>query len=128
MYQHLYIRIKILDCWQENICFAVLAKNSAFAVQEANHIQGCIKRSVASRLREVTLPLYSALMRPHLEYCIEFWSPQHKDAELLEQVQGKATKMIRRLEHLLYKDRLRELLLIILEKRRLQRDLIVASQ
>ena len=40
--------------------------------------KGCIKRSMSSRSREVILPLYSALMRPHLENFIQLWSPQHK--------------------------------------------------
>ena len=68
----------------------------------------CIKRSVASRAREVILLLYSAWVRPRLEYCIKIWSPQYRrDVDLLHCVQRRAIKAIQGIEYLSCKERLR---------------------
>ena len=106
-----------------------MSRQCALAAQKADCTLGCIQSNMASRSREGILPLCSTLVGPHLEFCIQLWSPQHKkDMELLERVQRRATKMIRGLEHHSYEARLRELGLFSLKKRRLWGELIEAFQ
>ena len=95
------------------------------ARNKANRILGFISRTVTNRTSEVILRLYLALVRPHLDYAVQFWSPYYRmDIDRLESIQRRMTKMINGLSHLDYKNRLKRLQLHSLERRRLRGDLI----
>ena len=90
---------------------------------------GWLKRELVSRKTEVFLPVYKQLIRPHLEYCPQVWSPVPEHGNWcsimnIESVQREVTKVILGCEHLNYKDRLEKLGLTTLLERRMRGDLI----
>ena len=84
-----------------------------------------IRRNITYKENSLIVPLYKAIVRPHLEHCIHAWSPYiRKDIDLLEKIQRRATKLIPGLRDLRYEERLRECGLTTLETRRLKGDQI----
>ena len=80
---------------------------------------------IENKEKELIIPLYKTIVRPHLEYCIQAWRPyRKKDIDMLERVQRRATKMIPKLRNISYEMRLKECGLTTLETRRLRGDQI----
>jgi ribonuclease P/MRP protein subunit RPP40 len=95
------------------------------AYTKASKALGLIARTMICREKEVLMPLYKTLVRPHLEYCVVVWSLHHKkDKQLLERVQHRFTRLISGMKELAYEDGLNMLRLWSLEERRNRADLI----
>ena len=108
-----------------------VSQQCALAAWKVNYSLGCIRRGVASRERVGIVPLYSALMRPYLVYCVQALGPQHRRGEEVVGVGPEwvhSNKMVKLLGHLSYEESLRQLSVFSSEKRRLQRYLSVAFQ
>ena len=93
------------------------------AVKKANKMLCLIKRNFQDKSKDTVMPLYKSLVRLHLEYCCQVWSPYlSKDINLIEGVQRKAAKLIKDIKHLSY-ERLENLGLSRLTTRRVRSDL-----
>ena len=102
-----------------------VSEQCGIAASKVNKIIGLIRRNITYKGKKLILPLYKAIVRPHLEYCIQAWIPyRKKDIYTLERIQRRATKMIPELRDLSYEERLKECGLTTLETRRLRGDQI----
>ena len=94
-------------------------------VNKANKILGLIRRSFEFLDAETMKLLFSALVRPHLEFSNTAWSPMlEKDKALIEGVLRRATKIIPGLKDLPYEQRLKAMKLPSMSYRRIRGDLI----
>ena len=88
-----------------------------------NKILGLFRRNITYKEKKLIIPLYKAIVRPHLEYCIQAWRPyRKKDIYTLERIQRRATKLIPELRDLSYEERLKECGLTTQETRQLRGD------
>ena len=102
-----------------------VSEQCRIAASKGNKVLGMIRRNITYKEKSLIVPLYKAIVRPHLEYCIQAWSPYlRKDIDMLEKIQRRATKLITGLRYLRYEERLKECGLTTLETRRLRGDKI----
>ena len=86
-----------------------VSEQCGIAASKGNQILGLIRRNITYKGKKLIIPLYKAIVRPHLEYRIQAWRPyRKKDIDTLECIQRRATKMIPELRDLSYEERLRQ--------------------
>ena len=86
-----------------------VSEQCRLAASKGNQVLGMIRRNITYKEKSLIVPLYKAIVIPHLEYCIQAWSPYfRKDIDMLEKIQRRATKLIPGLIDLRYEERLKE--------------------
>ena len=98
-------------------------------VSKAKSVLFWVTRNIISREPEVMLKAYKSIIRPHLEYCCQAWSPnaRHGNWKIImeiESVQRTFTRLVQGLDSLTYQERLKKLGLTTLLERRMRGDLI----
>ena len=102
-----------------------VSEQCRIAASKGNQVLGMIRRNITYKEKKFDIPLYKAIVRPHLEYCIQAWNPYiRKDIDMLEKIQRRATKFIPGLRDLTYEERLKEYGQSTLDTRRLRGDQI----
>ena len=98
-----------------------VSEQCRIAASKGNQVLGMIRRNITYKDKSLIVPLHKAIVRPHLEYCIQAWSPYlRKDIDMFEKIQRRATKLIPGLRDLRYEELLKECGLTTLETRRLR--------
>ena len=101
-----------------------VSEQCRIAASKGNQVLGMTRRNITYKENSCIVPLYKEIVRPHLAYCIQAWSPYlRKDIDMLEKIQ-RATKLIPELRDLRYEERLKECGLTTLETRILRGDQI----
>ena len=102
-----------------------VSEQCRIVASKGNHVLGMIRRNISYKDNSLIVPLFKAIVIPHLEYCIQAWRPYlRKDIYTLERIQRRATKLITGLIYLIYEERLTECGLTTLETRRFRGDKI----
>ena len=121
----LYTTVKEKDLGITISANVKVLEQCGIAASKGAQKHGLIRRYIKYKENQLIIPQYKAIVRHHLEYCIQAWRPyRKKDIDTLERIQRRATKMILELRDRSCEERLKECGLATLDTRRLRRDQI----